>query len=452
MPHDIVLSTSAGEIARKSFEFVKKNTQYDINLIWSYLLRKCNVSDIRTTLHLDYVINENIVERAYNFAFEKRIAVIAHISYGDLIGHCMQYIDQIPDTVDIYITTKGESNIEAINQWIVQKEKTNCKIIVPEDRGREISALLVACKDFLMKYDYVCFVHDKKKNKGVPYQTVGQSFMDILWDNSVKNKIYIENVINLFESEPKLGLLAPPIPYMSYYFMVGSLGWTVNYHKTWELAERLQLKCNLSPDKQPFVLGTTFWCRPQALRVLFEAGLDYEDFEPEPMATDNTISHAIERILPYVAQSEGYYSGIIMCQEYASLYLSNYQFMLGKVAQDVLLKRGIQQLKDISAVNPELFHFCNSHEKIFIYGAGAMGQSCYRMLKGQNIQIYGFVVSDGHKHENQCIHESVYELSEIQNGDLCGIIVALNKKNIEEVIDRLNSSKKIDYIFYTEKF
>lgn len=450
MPHDIVLSTSSGEIARRVFEYIRNYTEYDINLIWDYLLSKCNVSDIKTTLHLDYVVDENKLERKPDLKINKKIAIIVHLSYTDLIEHCLQYIDRFSEKIDVYISTKGKNNINIINQWIVQKEKTNCKVVIPKDRGREISALLIACKDILMKYDYLCFVHDKKKNSGVPYQTVGQSFMDILWDNCIKSMTYIENIIYVFEKEPRLGLLAPPIPYMSYYFMVGSLGWTGNYNKTEELAKRLHLKCNISPDKQPFVLGTTFWCRPQALKALFEAKIEYEDFDPEPMAMDNTISHAIERILPYVAQSEGYASGIIMCKEYASLYITNYQFMLNKIIQNVLLKQGVQLLTDVSSVNPEIYNFCNSHKKVYIYGAGAMGQSCYRMLKEHDIWIEGFVVSDGHKSQNIYINKPIYEFSELCADDSLGIILALNKKNMDEVIYTLKSRNKIDYILYTE--
>ncbi|GHU57407.1 hypothetical protein FACS189442_6370 [Spirochaetia bacterium] len=51
--------------------------------------------------------------------------------------------------------------------------------------------------------------------------------------------------------------------------------------------------------------GTMFWYRPQALCPLFELQLSVDDIPPEPIP-DETILHAIERILVYIAWNEGY--------------------------------------------------------------------------------------------------------------------------------------------------
>lgn len=53
--------------------------------------------------------------------------------------------------------------------------ENNVKVILIENRGRDVSALLVGTKDFIMDYDYVCFVHDKKVTQLSP-QTVGAGF------------------------------------------------------------------------------------------------------------------------------------------------------------------------------------------------------------------------------------------------------------------------------------
>lgn len=65
------------------------------------------------------------------------------------------------------------------------------------------------------------------------------------------------------------------------------------------------LKVNL-PQAFEFPVGTMFWCRPMASRPLFELGLSWDDYPPEPLPIDGTILHAIERLLPFIAQHEGY--------------------------------------------------------------------------------------------------------------------------------------------------
>ena len=50
----------------------------------------------------------------------------------------------------------------------------------------------------------------------------------------------------------------------------------------------------------------------QGIEKIFEYAFKGEDFPAEPMPVDGTISHAIERIWPYVAQEAGYYSAHIL--------------------------------------------------------------------------------------------------------------------------------------------
>jgi lipopolysaccharide biosynthesis protein len=56
-----------------------------------------------------------------------------------------------------------------------------------------------------------------------------------------------------------------------------------------------------------FPNGTMFWCRPAALKPLLNLRLGWEDYPPEPVPYDGTILHAIERILPFVAENQGYH-------------------------------------------------------------------------------------------------------------------------------------------------
>ena len=60
-----------------------------------------------------------------------------------------------------------------------------------------------------------------------------------------------------------------------------------------------------------FPVGNMFWFRPGALRPLLESNIDYKDFPEEPIPNDGTLAHAVERILLYVAQHEGYSSSAI---------------------------------------------------------------------------------------------------------------------------------------------
>ena len=440
--HYKVINKTLGEQEKQEFlKRLEHMPESGKKQFFEKLFSDYGVGHLHTMLHLDYVFQETGQSCQWD---HKRIAVIAHVNYTDLIDYCFCFIEKIPNYIDIYITTKGDKNIAIIQQKIALLSEHHIKIVVPEDRGREISGLLVACKDILMQYEYICFVHDKKKNSGEPFQTVGQSFCDLLWENSIKNNIYIENVIEQFEKEPFLGLLAPPAPYMSVFFMVGFLGWTGCYEKTMQLAKRLHLNCGIDESQQPFVLGTTFWCRTKALQPLFEEDWTYDDFEPEPMPLDNTINHAIERILPYVAQSQGFYSGLMMTEEYASLYTCNYQYMLdaivNKIIYNDIFHGELKSFGDVFSMDRKLLSFCRKYSCIYIYGAGAYGKKCFELLQEcASIIVKGFIVSDGFKKERMILGLPVIELCDLMPREDEGIVIALNGNNLMEVLPQLHN-------------
>jgi len=424
---------NSGETARKTLDYIAKQTEYPVDLIWKNLIRLNDVNALQSSLHLNYVLPVDGCMASVEVP-TKNIAVFAHLYYPDLIEHCFEYINGIPDYIDIIITTSNQQCTAIINECIEKSGRDNYQIIETENRGREISALLIACKHLLMKYEYLCFVHDKKSNSALPYPSVGQSFMDVMWENSIKSSNYIANVISCFESNPFLGFLSPPKPYASYLATLCNQAWILNYEKTSDLAKRLKLKCKISPDIPPFDLGTTFWCRASALRPLFEHEFKYEDFHPEPMPTDATISHAIERIFPYVAQSEGFYSGVMMTDEYASLYTTNLQYVVEKF---VLANPNITQFSDINYHNSssynKIMEFLANTEKIYIYGAGNYGDACTKRFRSAIKDFKGYIVSDGRKQENRML-DNVYEVSEITPRDDEGIIVALSRVNEQEVM------------------
>lgn len=66
-------------------------------------------------------------------------------------------------------------------------------MIVIQNRGRDVSALLVATKKFIMNYDYVCFMHDKKVTQLKP-ETIGYGFrinvLRICWGQKCSIKCY----------------------------------------------------------------------------------------------------------------------------------------------------------------------------------------------------------------------------------------------------------------------
>ena len=138
----------------------------------------------------------------------------------------------------------------------------------------------------------------------------------------------IKNIINLFEDNPRLGILGAPMPYNGAYLGTPWGGWPVNYQNTKQLAEKLDLHVDINPNIFPVTAyGTMMWYRANALKKALNHNLDY-DFFDVPYKPDGTIMHAMERLYGYIAQDAGYYYADVTNIDEARSDISNYQYLI----------------------------------------------------------------------------------------------------------------------------
>lgn len=320
-----ILDNSVGNQGTQLLTFLKEETQYDVRMIWENILRTQNMYDIRTNLHLNYVLPHDYCKSAVK---EKKTALVIHSYFEDLIEYSYQYALSMPEKSDIYITVNTEANAEKVKSVFGKGPWKSIHIIKVQNRGRDVSALLVGIAPYVRKYDLVCFVHDKKVSQ-LDYGIKGYDFSERCYKNLLASKEFVCNVEALFDKEPNLGLLCPPPPYHAEYYSTLGLEWGINFEPTKQLFEKLKLACPISGEKPPVApLGTMFWFRPVALRKLFEIGWEYENFPKEPNHTDGTILHAIERIYPFVVQDAGFFPAWVLSAEYANMEIDNLTFML----------------------------------------------------------------------------------------------------------------------------
>jgi lipopolysaccharide biosynthesis protein len=72
------------------------------------------------------------------------------------------------------------------------------------------------------------------------------------------------------------------------------------------LAARMGLRPQL-PSSIDFPVRTMFWARPKALAPLLRLDLTWDAYPHEPLSPDGTVLHALERLLPLVAEEAGYH-------------------------------------------------------------------------------------------------------------------------------------------------
>lgn len=237
-----------------------------------------NVYDIKRKKNLNFILPIDSGSKSFRHLFVHcRAVVIIHLHYLDTLNRYIEYAKNIPDHIDLIFSTAIDEIKERLDTDVVKGRK-NCKVIRKKNRGRDISAFLVACRKDILEYDFVCFLHDKKEKAQV-YEGDTEKWIRCLWENMIGSKEFIDNLLETFHENENLGLLVSPAPISEHFPATYINMWGNNFEKTQLIAQRLRLKCDLDPAKPPITLGTVFWARVEALKKLFETEWRYEDFD-----------------------------------------------------------------------------------------------------------------------------------------------------------------------------
>ena len=350
---------TAGQPALDLYEYLRDHTDYDVDMIWDAILPSYNIDDIRKAMHLDYVLPSQAINPQTHD--RPRSAFIYHVYFMDLLEDTCHYIASLPEETDLYITST-EDKIPQIREYMQQHGISHQATFIPViNRGRDVSALLVAACPVVLsgKYDVIGFAHDKKSSQNQEnghHGTESQGFAYKLMENTLGSEAYVKNILTLFAENPRLGQVTPPPPYHALYFAhTIPHDWGANYEITKELLEdRLGIHVPLSPTKPTAsAMGSCYWFRVEALKPLFEYGWKYEDFLPEgQMGEDGAISHAIERANGYICQSRGYYPSWVLSDRYARIEVDSLFYtaamMMGSSAE---ARRGESLLTNLRGLN-----------------------------------------------------------------------------------------------------
>lgn len=311
-------------------DYLNKNSNYDVSMIWDYLLRTKNLFNIWNQLNLEYVVHDSIVEKEYTY--NKKIAVILHIYYTDLVETVLNYCLNFPQNTDFYISTIHEDTEEKINK-LFSKKKLNFICKRRKNVGVALSSLWVTYADVVLngEYEYICYFHDKKSLYKSDFGLCGmqgEQFAEHCYENLFGTKEVVKNIINLFEENIKLGVVSSPVPYHGIYYLAPILTWRGNFQKTKELAKKLDLDVDINEKIMAIApYGDMLWFRSKALEKAIGHNLTYNFFD-EPYKPDCTVMHACERIYAFCAQDAGYYYAEVITNKNARTDLVNYQYLL----------------------------------------------------------------------------------------------------------------------------
>lgn len=286
-------------------------------VIWEDLLFNNKLSRLDKSLHLTRVISESNNEYC-ECDSKLSLAVIVFGYYVDQVNKICESLNNLPDRAEFFIVSSKKSVLESYRKALNGK-KVHIRLCI--NRGRDLGALLTTCRDIFEKYELVCLAKDKKSLHAESIYSI--EFSKHCFDCLYKTEIYCNNVLTLFEKNPRLGLVEPLI-FDRLYFSVLNNKMGKNEQLMREIYK--ELKISIPFDDSPLApFGSMFYVRSAAMRTLFNKNWELKQFPEEPLSPDGTILHAIERSFPMCAQNDGFYTLRIAPSNIFSSYMNTFE-------------------------------------------------------------------------------------------------------------------------------
>jgi lipopolysaccharide biosynthesis protein len=377
---DFMSNTIANEL-RDSFDYVRKHTSYDTSMIWDTILRNGDLYSIWKQLILTEIHPSDVTVVKPK---QVKLGAFVHIFREDMAEFMKQKLSSLPEYTDIHISTNTPQKKRAIEKVFAESNFNQVKVHIVENKGRGEGALLVGMRKIITQYEVVCIMHDKNSPyEGASNYTISHGFSYKVYENMITSRDYVNNIIQSFSENERLGIAMPPEPNHALYDSAFADLWTnpQNLDNTQKLLYDLGCTVKLTRNQHPiFPVGGMFWCRPVALAKMFNHDWKYSDFPLEPINTDGTLLHAIERSYSYVAQDAGYYSEIIMNNKFAALEYENLKYNLQNVYADI--RSHVQQSEPLGTktLDKHLKDILNDNSRSYKVGRKVL----YPMRKGRH--------------------------------------------------------------------
>ena len=334
-------------VPRPVFDFVMASP-YPRKLLWDRILRSCPPQTWYTNLALLSIFGK---QPPVDFVNHLRTAIIAHVFYPEMLTEILERAGNWPDPVELFVTTDSEQKREQIETALQDQPRFGRwqVRVVTTNRGRDISAFLIDCEDVIRdpRFDLVMKIHSKQSLQDP--ESVSGWFRRHLFENLLGSPGYSANVAKLFQDDPQLGIVMPPVIHMGVPTMGN--GWTLNREPAKKLAGRLGVEIPFDEVTPLSPYGSMFIARREALVPLVDAKFSVDEFPDSSGYRDGSTAHALERLFSYVVFSQGFYGRCVQTAELAEISAVDLQYKHDRISH-YLFPFASRQIELLEADNP----------------------------------------------------------------------------------------------------
>ena len=377
-----------------------------------------------------------------------KISLVVFLYYEEELEWYVNCLQRIPEWVEMYIFSSRESVLRKLRVLCEEKNVAVKALTLKENRGRDISALLVAARDIVLSSDIIGFIHDKGTNKKhIKKET--QDWIQGIWNNLIPSYDGVEEIVSMFDDRG-LGIIFPPDPLGKYVTHWYDNHWLANLENAGRVGKELGIGFELTEMWEPIGLGTCFWARTSAIRKFYTRDWSYVDFPREPLVQDGAINHAIEHLLGIVAMDSGFYCNTVMTHKYAEDLLMRSKSCAAALYEQISALEPVFNLNQVIGLDRrinKLLEYASKHEDLYIYGAGNYGIKLLRFFDDRKVSMKGFLTTR-EVPPGECICGRPLcslDAADIKEND--GIIIAVSVESLSEIENELKNRGIKDYIY-----
>lgn len=286
--YDLAQKEGQTDETYKLFEFIKNNTNYDIDLILPDILKIYSMDEIKEYLHLNFILSNELRESFYN----PKIAAFFDLSDETINSAILPYIKNMQGAVDI----KG---FNLLNETEILKD---AKIQITDIQNLKKEGL---------NYDYIfIFAPDKKAlSKFSNIEKI--NYTKHILNCTFNNRIFLSNLINIFIKNKNIIALTP-IPYTNKGFEISP-----DIINKKELKTFLNLIKFMAPYNVQFLntILPSIWLKKELLEKI-----------PDNFNLNKETTLNIGVIFSLFAQKFGFLTGSVSDILSSKIYIDNLQY------------------------------------------------------------------------------------------------------------------------------
>lgn len=397
-----------------SIEYIDKETDYDVNLIWKHLIRTQHPTKLQRNLGLQYILEAKKPEKKYDSAL-----ICIRADWMNAAETVCEYLDRLEEVCDVRIYTDCTDVVEYYR-------KRGFEVILSEGTDMEILRTID-----MERYRYICLIHDSDlSSEQIPSRS-GKSYFFNIWENLLKDAGHTGSVINLLETKPYIGMLMPPV--LIFGTWLGGIGfeWEQRYAKVQEYLAELKIHAVTDPQIPPVNVTDNFWIKADVLKSLAE----------KPGLPDQ----AYRYLWNYIVQDSGHLTGIVESAFYAAMNETNYHYylrtLIGWFTEMYGAHQKLGEFREIFRVQSAVVNCRKRYEKWYVYGTGQIAERFFSWIQDTD----AFLVSDGEPRNPTFHGKPVMYLSELDLQEEWGVVLCLSGKNRDNVVRLLEEKGLNNY-------